>query len=454
MDAHTLRAAFAEKNITRVKIGGFDIDGLLRGKYVSTDKFWSVLDDGLGFCDVIFGWDIGDVLYDNAKVTGWATGYPDTHANIDPRTFRVIPWEPGTAAFILDFALPDGSPHPACPRSLLKRVLARTRALGYTATFAVEFEFYIFKETPASLEAKGYRGLEPLSPGMFGYSWVREGQNSELCHAIMDEMAAFDIPIEALHTETGPGVYEVALRYDEALRMADKAALFKAAMKQLCAHRGLSVTFMAKWSASLPGSSGHLHQSLWQKSGDTDVPLFHDGAADDRLSRLARHYLGGQVALMPELTALYSPTINSYKRYVPGVWAPLTASWGPENRTCAIRAIKGSPSATRLEYRQTAADINPHTAIATCLAAGLWGIQHEVAPPPPASGDASGGDSGFAPLPRTLREANQLLQASTRARTILGEGFVDHYVRTRDWEVRQFERAVTDWEMKRYFETV
>ena len=454
MDAKALRAAFAERNISKVKIGGFDVDGVLRGKYVSLDKFWSVLDHGLGFCDVVFGWDIGDVLYDNAKVTGWSTGYPDTHARVDASTFRVLPWEPGTAALLLDFELPDGKPHPACPRSLLKSVVARAKTMGYAATFAVEFEFFLFKETPASLDAKGFRGLEPLSPGMFGYSWVREGHNSELCHAILDEMAAFDIPIEALHTETGPGVYEVAIRYDDALRMADKAALFKTAMKQLCAKRGLAVTFMAKWNASLPGSSGHLHQSLWQKGADADVPLFHDGAADDRLSALARHYLGGQVELMPELTALYSPTVNSYKRYVPGVWAPLTASWGHENRTCAIRAIKGSPGATRLEYRQTAADINPYVAIATCLAAGLWGIENRVSPPPPARGDASGDEAGYRPLPRTLREANALLAASTRARTILGDGFVDHYVRTRDWEVRQYERAVSDWELKRYFESV
>jgi glutamine synthetase len=157
---------------------------------------------------------------------------------------------------------------------------------------------------------------------------------------------------------------------------------------------------------------------------------------------------------MPELTALYSPTINSYKRYVPGVWAPLTASWGAENRTCAIRAIKGGAHATRLEYRQTAADINPYIAIATCLAAGLWGIEQEAVPPNEAAGDASGSDSGFAPLPRTLKEANKLLEASSHARALLGDEFVDHYVRTRDWEVRQYERAVTDWETKRYFEAV
>jgi len=452
MDKKALAAAFAEKNITKVKVGGFDLDGVLRGKYISLDKFWGALDDGIGFCDVVFGWDIGDVLYDNAKVTGWTTGYPDAHARIDTTTLRSIPWEPGTAAFLLDFVKKDGSGHPACPRSLLKAVLAKASALGYAATFACEFEFFLFKETPESLRAKGYRDLTPLSPGMFGYSWVREGQNSELCHAILDEMAAFDIPIEGLHTETGPGVYEVAIRYDEALRMADKAALFKTAMKQLAARRGLSVTFMAKWNAELPGSSGHLHQSLWEAG--TKRPLFHDATDILGLSPLAHQYLGGQLALMPELTALYSPTINSYKRYVPGVWAPLTASWGADNRTCAIRAIQGSPSATRLEYRQTAADINPYVAIATCLAAGLWGIENKCTPPPPAVGDASGAASAFAPLPRTLKEANHLLSQSSAARAILGEPFVDHYVRTRDWEVRQYERAVTEWELKRYFEAI
>ena len=450
MDAKDLREAFGERGIKKVKVGGFDIDGVLRGKYVSLEKFWSVVERGFGFCDVIFGWDIGDVLYDNARVTGWHTGYPDAHAQIDLDSFRVLPWEPDTAAFLVDFTRADGSPHDACPRSLLKTIVARAKDMGFSATFACEFEFFIFKETSESLHQKGFRALTPLSQGMFGYSWLREGQNAELCHAILDEMAAFDIPIEALHTETGPGVYEVAIRYDEALRMADKAALFKTAMKQICTARGLSCTFMAKWNAELPGSSGHLHQSLWK--GKTNA--FFDPKDPLSLSPTAQSYLGGQVALMPELTALYAPTINSYKRYVPGVWAPLTASWGEENRTCAIRTIAGGMSGTRLEYRQTAADINAHIAIATCLAAGLHGIEKKIKPPKQGSGDASKTDAGFAPLPRTLKEANQALAASKSARAILGTPFVEHYVRTRDWEVRQYERVVTEWELKRYFESI
>ena len=452
MDANELKKIFAARNITKVKVGGFDLDGVLRGKYISLDKFWSAVESGMGFCDVIFGWDIGDVLYDNAKVTGWATGYPDTHAVIDLDTFRVIPSEPDTAAFLVDFVSKDGEAHPACPRSLLKRVLAKAKKMGFTATFGAEYEFFVFKETPESLHAKGFRGLSPLSPGMFGYSWVREAQHSDLCHAILNEMSAFDIPIEGLHTETGPGVYEVAIRYDEALRLADKAALFKPTAKALFFRHGLMATFMAKWNADLPGSSGHLHQTLWSAKGAKKNLFFEEGAEGD-LSSTARQYVAGQVELMPELTALYSPTINSYRRYVPGVWAPLTASWGIENRTTAIRTISGGAKSTRIEYRQPAADMNPYIAIATCVAAGLYGIEKKLKAPKPVAGDASK-RADLAPLPVTLKDANRLLSASKRARSILGDGFVDHYVRTRDWEVRQNEKAVTDWELKRYFEAI
>jgi glutamine synthetase len=449
MDQKQLEEAFQERGIRRVKVGGYDVDGVLRGKYVALDKFWAALRDPIGFCDVVFGWDAADVLYDNSRLTGWHTGYPDARARIDASTFRVLPWEPDTAAFLLDFEREDGSPHPACPRGLLKQVIARARALGYEPTFAAEFEFFVFRETPESLHAKHFRDLAPLTPGMFGYSWVRAGQNADLCHAILDDMDRFGIPIEGLHTETGPGVYEVAIRYDDALRAADKAALFKTAMKQVASRLGYSVTFMAKWNHDLPGSSGHLHQSLWKDERN----VFFDDGARHKLSDLAMSYLGGQIALMPELTALVSPTVNSYKRYVPGVWAPLNASWGVENRTCAIRAIPGGAKSTRLEYRQTAADINPYIAMATTLAAGLWGIERGKAPPAPVEGDASGrGD--LAPLPRTLREATERLARSEHAKGLLGEAFVDHYVRTRDWESRQYERAVTDWELRRYFEVI
>jgi glutamine synthetase len=453
MNAKELQAAFEQHGIRHVKVGGFDVDGILRGKYVSLAKFWGALDHPIGFCDVIFGWDAADMLYDNARETGWHTGYPDTHARIDPSTFRVLPWEPDTAAFLMDFVREDGSPHAACPRGVLRRVLERARGLGYRVSIGSEFEFFLFKETPDSLHEKGFRDLEPLSHGMFGYSWVREGQNADLCHAILDDFERFGIPIEGLHTETGPGVYEVAVQYDEGLAAADKGALFKTGMKQIAARLGYSVTFMAKHKATLPGSSGHLHQSLWKDGHNAFYEEAKDDGAGGKLSLTARHYLGGQIALMPELTALVSPTINSYKRYVPGVWAPLNASWGHENRTCAIRAIAGGKASTRLEHRQPAADINPYLAMAATVAAGLWGIERRIEPPPAAEGDASN-RKDLAPLPRTLREATERLAGSQAARQLLGDEFVDHYVRSRDWECRQYEAAVTDWEVARYFETV
>jgi glutamine synthetase len=451
--APDLVADLEARGVTRAKIGGFDVDGILRGKYVSLEKLKSALTGGFGFCDVIFGWDIADVLYDNAQVTGWHTGYPDAHATLDPSTLRMLPWEPNTAAMLADFRDETGKAHPACPRSLFRRVIDKAKGMGLDAKFACEFEFFVFEETPRSLHEKGFAGLTSLTPGMFGYSWVREGQQGKLMAAILDGMRAFDVEIEGLHTETGPGVYEVAIRYDDALRAADKAALFKVGMKQIAHEHGLSVTFMAKWNAQLPGSSGHLHQSLWKKGEN----VFEDAAAPDKVSKTLRHYIGGQCALMPELTALYAPTINAYKRYVPGVWAPLTATWGVENRTTAIRLIGLGTKAARVEYRQTAADINPYVAMATCLAAGLYGVENEIEPPAAVRGDAGDGSApGGAnrPLPRTLKEATALLAESKAARAILGDGFVDHYVRTREWEVRQYERAVTDWELKRYFEAV
>ena len=442
------------RGIEHVKVGGFDIDGVLRGKYVSLSKFLSVVEGGFGFCDVIFGWDVDDLLYmdahDEGAVTGWHSGYPDAHATIDLSTYRILPWEPKTAAFLVDFSRADGGEHPACPRSLLKKLIKRLADRGMTAKFATEFEFWLFKEDAHSVREKGYRNLKPITPGMFGYSWLRGGQNNELVHAILNECKAFDIEIEALHTETGPGVFECALKYDDVLRAADKAALFKTVLKQICTRFGIIPTFMAKWNAELPGSSGHLHQSIWNAKGEN---VLYDPNGDAKLSTLAKQYIAGMVALAPDLTAVYAPTVNAYKRYVPGVWAPLTASWGVENRTTAIRVIPGSASSTRIEYRQTAADINPYTAMASCLASGLYGVEKGLTPPPVASGDASSGKELRA-LPRSLTEATTLLDESKGARAVLGDGFVDHYVRTRRHEVARFERAVTSWELERYFEII
>ena len=440
---------FASKGIRKAKVGGVDIDGVWRGKYISLEKLRSAAQNGLGFCDVVFGWDIADELYDNAKVTGWHTGYPDALARIDVSSARVIPWEPGVAAFLLDFAQPDGSPYEPSPRQLLQKVGQRARAMGFLPRFGAEFEYFIFRETPQSLREKGFANLSTLTPGMFGYSWLRSSANSPLFHAILDGCNAFDVEIEGMHTETGPGVYETAIRYDDLERAADKAVLFKTAVKEICSRQGLTACFMAKWNARLPGCSGHVHQSLWSAGGERN--LFSEQSAPQGMSQTMRHYLGGQLELMPEFTALYWPTINSYKRSVENTWAPVSATWGHENRTTALRAIGGGKS-TRIEFRLLGADMNPYVGMAASLASGLWGIANRIEPPAPCEGNAYRADAPA--LPRNLKDAVALLRASSRAKELLGEPFVDHYLATRDWEVRQFERAVTTWELERYLELI
>ena len=438
-----LREDFKKHGIRKVKVGGFDVDGVLRGKYLSLDKFWGVADGGLGYCDVIFGWDSGDQLYDNATVTGWHTGYPDTHATIDLSTYRRIPWEEGTAAFLLDFDVP------VSPRQLLQKVDAKARAMGFAVKCSSEYEFFIFKETPESVRAKGYSNLTPLSPGMFGYSWLRASENAPLVHALQDGLNAFDVEVESFHTETGPGVYEAALKYDSLPRAADKAALFKTAAKEICSRHGVMPCFMAKWNKELPGCSGHLHQSLWSLSGE---PVFPDPRGPKGMSKIFQHYVAGQVALMPAFTALIAPTINSYKRMVRGAWSPTLATWGVENRTTALRVIPGSPNSTRVEYRFAAADMNPYIAMAASVASGLYGIERELSLPSETTGN--GYDAEAKPLPGSLRDATAALAASKEARELLGETFVEHYLRTREWECRQFEAAVTKWELERYFEII
>jgi glutamine synthetase len=452
MDRESIRRRFADNHIRRVKLGAFDIDATLRGKYVSVEKFWSAADSGLGFCDVVFGWDIGDVLYDNTKFTGWHTGYPDAHCRIDLTSFRLVPWEPGTAFFLMDFCDRSGQALEIAPRQVLQRVLARATERGYAAHFAAEYEFFIFRETAQSLREKHFTGLTPLSPGMFGYSILRSSANAELVLEIMDGLAAFDVPLEGFHTETGPGVYEAAIAVETGLIAADRAGLFKTAVKEIAGRHGLTPTFMAKWNAGLPGSSGHLHQSL--SSVNSGENLFAGEDKEGGMSELMRHYIAGLVANLPQLAAIFCPTINSYKRTVPGAWAPVNATWGVDNRTTAVRAIpayQGHEKGTRVELRVTGADINPYLAMAASLAAGLDGIERKLELPAPSVNAYAGVTS---PLPGTLADATRLFRSATAAREWLGDAFVEHYASTREWESRQYEKAVTDWELARYFESV
>lgn len=448
MTTNELESWLTQEKIERAQIGGVDIDGVWRCKQISREKLRGALHKGLGFCDVLFGWDVADALY-KVDATGWHTGYPDAIARIDVSSRRPAPWDRGTALFMLDFDRRDGVVHPACSRQLLRRVVAGATAAGFVPRFGAELEFYLLADDRDSLHRNGFHQPRPLTPGMFGYSGLRIAEHADLLREVYESCKQLDIPIEGLHTETGPGAYETSIMVDDAMRTADRVVLFKLALKQLALRRGITVSFMAKPFEELPGCSLHLHQSL-SLPGDRGN-LFWDGKRNE-LSPQLRHYVGGLITLLPDLTCLHWPTINSYKRSVAGTWAPVNATWGLDNRTAAVRVIGDGHDSARVEFRQPGADANPYLAMAASLAAGLWGIEQRVEPPPPVRGDAY--QMAAPRLPRTLRLALETLRASKHARELLGTEFVEHFCATREWEADQFDRAVTTWERQRYLEII
>jgi len=447
--AEDARAIIEDRRLEHVKVGVFDNDGILRGKYMSRDKFFSALDKGFGFCDVVLGWDCQDQLYDNTTYTGWHTGYPDAPVRILPDTCRELPLE-DSLLFLGEF---DADAAAVCPRNTLKRVVQRAGKMGFRPRAALEYEFFLFEETPHSLRAKDYRDLKPLSPGWFGYSVLRNSVHADLYRQILELCESMDFPLEGIHTETGPGVIEAAIAVDDILAAADKAALFKTFIKVLAQHNGLVATFMARWSPDYPGQSGHMHLSL-RGAGDDSAVFF---AADQPhcMSDVQRHFLAGQQRLMPDFAAMVAPTVNSFSRMVPGFWAPTEATWGVENRTTALRVIAGTAASQRIEYRLGSADGNPYIGLAAALASGLCGVEDGWEPEDAVQGNAyEQRHPEHLSLPRTLWEAAQRLKASEAARAMLGDTFVEHFAASREWEEREFRRHISDWELRRYFEII
>lgn len=453
MTIETILTFLQKHNSDKIKFALADIDGVLRGKIISTQKFKDSLETGVGFCDVVFGWDSADVCYDqNVGTTGWHSGYPDKMCRLDLSTFRTIPWQNDVPFFLADFSAADGNDLQVCPRTLLKKIIGQITEMGFSARFAQEFEWFNFKETPQSLADKNYLNLQPLSPGMFGYSVLRPSMESNFYYDLFDLLGKFNIPLEGLHTETGPGVYEAAIAHDDTLQAADKAVLFKTAVKEIAYKHGIVASFMAKWNKDLPGCSGHIHQSLWDIKQTQN--LFHDTENEDGISDLMRHYIAGQLYCLPHILPMYAPTINSFKRLVEGTWAPVTLTWGFDNRTAAIRILRPSAKNTRVEMRVPGSDSNPYLAIAASLASGLYGIKHKLAlNVKPSVGNAYQ-DTKNGRLPANLFEAATAMKNSTVAAELFGETFTQHFAETRLWEWKQFMRQVTDWEMKRYFEII
>ncbi len=444
------------EGIHLIKLGITDIDGVLRGKYISLDKFASIINGKGGFCDCILGWDVNDELYDNASFTGWHTGFPDALYHLDLSTERRLPDE-NNIPFYLGELLKNAEQesHAICPRPLLARVLKRAEDMGYGVNSSFEYEFFIFRETPHSVREKNYQNLTPLSPDMFGYSVLRANWLSDYFNSLMDYMKKLDIELEGLHCETGPGVWEAAIMYDAGISAADKAILFKTFTKSFFQKQELMATFMAKWSMDYPGQSGHLHLSLFDLKNKK--PVFYDESASHNISKEMEYFTAGVQKYLRPFLVMTAGSINSYTRLTKGAWAPTAATWGIDNRTTALRIIPGSKKSQRLEFRVGAADSNPYLTSAATIGAGLLGIEQKLPLTDPVAGNAYDIQDD---LPEEMKLSSNLLDAlrlfndSSEARDLFGDEFVNHLVSTREWEVRENEKHVNDWQLKRYFEII
>lgn len=451
-DAEELLQFVEDHGITTFKIGAVDIDGLWRGKRIAAPYFLeSVASKGTNICNILFGWDMHDQPIPHLKYTGWQTGYPDVTLMPDLSTLRVVPWEPGTASVICDLYSVDGTSLDLSPRAVLRRVLEAAEQSGYAAKCGYELEFYLLKGTPDELAAREYQNLDTFTRGNHTYSVQRDTASEYILADIRRQLAEYGIYIEASNSEHGPGQFEVNMRYCDGLNAADNAMLLKHSVKELAARHGCTASFIAKLSTDWAGSSGHLHQSL---VGTDGARVFANPADDSRLSAVGESYLAGVLELAKEMTALYLPTVNSYKRTEGAAWAGSSATWGFDNRTVAVRAIPGSSAAARVENRIAGADANPYLVIAASLAAGLHGIGKGLTPPAAIAGNAYEQADPATLLPQTLDAATELLGSSNTCRTLLGDAFVDHFVATRRWEIEQFRAAVTEWEVARYLEHI
>ena len=461
MDRNEIKRLIEGGEIEYVKIGTPDIEGVYRGKRVAAKHFLNALEEGFAQCDVIFGWDIAENILPNLTVSNWEHGFADVILKPDLSTFRLVPWEERIASCVCDIWTEHGEPFTVSPRYVLSSVVERARALGFEPLAAAELEFRFFRETMTSLREKDFGPtLQPLNPGMNCYSISQASADDHLLRRIASSMSAQGIEIEGYNREHGPAMYEMNLRYAGALTAADHTMLFKTGVKEICHQEGLTACFMAKWNDQEDGSSGHSHISLWDR--DLERNLFWDEEAEGHMSEIMRQFLAGVLGKLPEMMVFYAPVINSYKRYVEGTWAPLNTTWGMENRTCAVRIISNGRHAIRVENRVPGADANFYLVFAALLASGLYGIEQKLPLPARLEGNAYDpatiaqalASGQIKSLSRNLTTSTDLLESSEFARAYLGEEFVEHYVATRRWEVREHEKAVTNWERRRYLELI
>ncbi|GAC1394622.1 MAG: glutamine synthetase [Ktedonobacteraceae bacterium] len=461
MDIAAIKQLIDQGKIEYVKVGAADIEGVYRGKRVAAKFFLDSLSDGFAQCDVLFGWDIAENVLPNLKFSNWERGFADIVMKPDLATFFPVPWEENVYSCICDLWSEHGERVTISPRYVLSTLMERARSMGFAPMAASELEFRFFRENMVSLREKDFGpNLMPLNPGMNCYAISQASADDQLLGHIARMMRDHGVEIEGYNREHGPGMYEMNIHYADALAAADRTMLFKTGVKEICHQMDYTVSFMAKWNDQEDGSSGHSHMSLWDSNRERN--MFWEEGAEGHMSTTMRQFLAGVLGKLPEFMVLYAPVINSYKRYIEGTWAPLNTTWGMDNRTCSVRIINNGRRAIRIENRVPGADANFYLVFSAMLASGLYGIEQKLELPARLDGNAYDPatvtkaieDGRIQSLARNLTDATRLFESSEVAKEFLGTDFVEHFAATRRWEVKEYEKAVTNWDRRRYLELI
>ncbi len=448
VNIEALREAVRMQEINTVVVAMTDMQGRLQGKRFHARFFLdSVAAHGTEACNYLLAVDTEMNTVDGYALTSWESGYGDFVLVPDMATMRLIPWQPGTALVLADVTALDGSPVRPSPRQLLQAQLERAGALGWTALAGTELEFVVFEGSYEQAWDNGYRNLTPANRYNADYSVLGTGRIEPLLRDIRNSMAGAGLTVESAKGECNLGQHEIAFRYTDALTTADQHSIYKTGAKEIASRHGYSLTFMAKPN-DREGNSCHIHLSFRTSDG---TPVMA-GSGPHGLSPEGGSIIAGLLAGLRELTLLFAPTINSYKRYAAGSFAPTTVAWGPDNRTCALRVIGHGPS-LRVEFRVPGGDVNPYLALAGLVAAGLSGVSNGLELPPPVTGNAYA-NSELPRVPASLEEALGLWVASPLAAKAFGADVVDHYATMARVELDAYRSAVTDWELRRYFERI
>jgi glutamine synthetase len=442
-----LRVEVGSGSIDTVVLAFTDMQGRLAGKRLSAEFFLDeVAEHYSEGCNYLLAVDVDMNTVDGYAMSSWARGYGDFVLVPDMATLRHVPWQPGTALVVADLTWLDGTPVVASPRQILQAQIARLTERGLTALAGTELEFIVYRDTYEEAAVRGYQNLTPANTYNVDYSILGTARIEPLLRRIRLGMTDAGLYVESAKGECNLGQHEIAFRYAEAVATCDNHSIYKTGAKEIAAQDGMSLTFMAKPNAR-EGNSCHIHLSV--RSASDGAPVMASDSGAYGMSRLGEHFLAGLLDSMRELTLCYAPNINSYKRYVPGSFAPTSVRWGPDNRTCALRLV-GHGHSLRVENRTPGGDVNPYLAVAAMIAAGLHGIDRELPLEPPVTGNAYLDDSSH--VPTTLRDALELWQKSGLARQAFGAEVVEHYANYARVELAAYDAAVTDWELRRGFE--